>query len=120
MGYKGTSYMDTGYFFAPYVPLTQTPVVLDPSVFQNKKGILTRYGKKLLSQGKQHYGTMSVGHDDSGWGIKKKKKVQWNNIDEPMQSTRNSGIEEIKIQWNDIDEQSTRNSGIDEISDESV
>lgn len=28
MGYKGDSYMDAGYFYAPYVPLTQTPVVL--------------------------------------------------------------------------------------------
>lgn len=29
-GYKGDSYMDSGYFYCPYVPLTQTPVVLDP------------------------------------------------------------------------------------------
>ncbi|NBP04300.1 MAG: hypothetical protein EBU90_30270, partial [Proteobacteria bacterium] len=29
MGYKGDSYMDSGYFYCPYVPLTQTPVVLD-------------------------------------------------------------------------------------------
>jgi hypothetical protein len=90
MGYKGSSFLDTGYgyFFAPYVPIMNTPVVLDPSVFQNNKGILTRYGKKLLSQGQQHYG--KVTGDTDGWGIKKKKKVQWNSIYEPMQSTDES------------------------------
>lgn len=29
MGYKGTSYMDSGFIYAPFIPLTQTPVVLD-------------------------------------------------------------------------------------------
>lgn len=57
MGYKGESYMDSGYFYCPYVPIAQTPVVLDPDVFIPKKGILSRYGKKLLSQGQQYYGT---------------------------------------------------------------
>jgi hypothetical protein len=47
MGYKGDSYMDSGYFYCPYVPLTQTPTVLDPDSFTPKKGIMTRYGKKL-------------------------------------------------------------------------
>jgi len=48
MGYKGTSVLDAGYFYAPYIPITQTPVVLDPSTFQPTKGIITRYGKRLL------------------------------------------------------------------------
>lgn len=51
MGYKGASCMDSGYIYAPYVPLTRTPVVLDPNVFIPRKGILTRYGKKLLDAG---------------------------------------------------------------------
>jgi hypothetical protein len=85
MGYKGDSFMDSGYFFAPYIPITTTPVVLDPNSFAPRKGILTRYGKKILSQGQQHYETVDT--DTDGWGIKKKKKVQWNSIDEPMQPT---------------------------------
>ena len=36
-----------GYFYCPYLPLTKTPVVLDPETFSPQKGILTRYGKKL-------------------------------------------------------------------------
>jgi hypothetical protein len=63
MGYKGDSYMDSGYFYCPYVPLTQTPVVLDPEGFVPRKGILTRYGKKLLREGAKFYATLTIsGH----------------------------------------------------------
>ncbi len=60
MGYKGDSYMDSGYFYCPYVPLTQTPVVLDPESFCPRKGILTRYGKKLLREGSKFYARLSI------------------------------------------------------------
>ena len=60
LGYKGDSYMDSGYFYCPYVPLTQTPVVLDPESFTPRKGILTRYGKKLLREGSKFYARLSI------------------------------------------------------------
>jgi len=60
MGYKGDSYMDSGYFYCPYVPLTQTPIVLDPDSFCPRKGILTRYGKKLLREGAKFYARLSI------------------------------------------------------------
>lgn len=60
MGYKGDTYLDSGYFYCPYVPLTQTPVVLDPDSFCPRKGILTRYGKKLLREGAKFYARMSI------------------------------------------------------------
>lgn len=60
MGYKGESYMDSGYFYCPYVPLTQTPTVLDPESFCPRKGILTRYGKKLLREGAKFYARMTI------------------------------------------------------------
>ena len=56
MGYKGNSYVDSGYFYAPYVPMVSTPVVLDPNSAINTKGILSRYGKKLLQEGAGAYG----------------------------------------------------------------
>jgi len=59
-GYKGDSYMDSGYFFCPYVPLTQTPVVLDPESFTPRKGLMTRYGKKLLRDGAKFFFRMSI------------------------------------------------------------
>lgn len=60
LGYRGDSYMDSGYFYCPYVPLTQTPVVLDPESFCPRKGLLTRYGKKLLREGAKFYARMTI------------------------------------------------------------
>jgi len=60
MGYKGDSYMDSGYYYCPYVPLTQTPTVLDPDSFTPRKGLMTRYGKKLLREGAKFYARLSV------------------------------------------------------------
>lgn len=60
MGYKGDSYMDSGYFYCPYVPLTQTPTVLDPESFCPRKGIMTRYGKKLLREGSKFYAKINI------------------------------------------------------------
>lgn len=85
MGYKGASYMDTGYFYAPYIPMTQTPVVLDPNSFTAQKGILARYGKNLLDP--SLWGKMTVDNftNDNSWTIKKKKKKLWRDITEPWQ-----------------------------------
>lgn len=60
MGYKGDSYMDSGYFYLPYIPLTQTPTILDPESFCPRKGIMTRYGKKLLRDGAKFYARLSI------------------------------------------------------------
>lgn len=60
MGYRGDSYMDSGYFYCPYVPLTQTPVVLDPDSFCPRRGVLTRYGKKLLREGAKFFARVSI------------------------------------------------------------
>jgi hypothetical protein len=48
MGYTGSSFMETGYVYAPYVPIQLTPTVYDPNTFVPRKGLLTRYGKKLI------------------------------------------------------------------------
>lgn len=60
MGYKGDSYMDSGYYYCPYVPLTQTPVVLDPEGFVPRRGIMSRYASKLLRDGSKFYARISV------------------------------------------------------------
>jgi hypothetical protein len=48
MGYTGSSFMETGYVYAPYVPIQLTPTVYDPHTFVPRKGLMTRYGKKLI------------------------------------------------------------------------
>jgi hypothetical protein len=60
MGFKGTSILDAGYFYAPYIPLLSTPTVMDPSSFTPNKGIMTRYGKKLIEDGGLYYATITV------------------------------------------------------------
>jgi len=48
MGYKGSQFLETGATFAPYIPLIMTPLVYDPTTFTPRKGLLTRYAKKML------------------------------------------------------------------------
>lgn len=60
MGYKGNSILDSGYFYAPYIPLLATPTILDPNSYTPTKGVMTRYGKKLIEDGNLYYGTITV------------------------------------------------------------
>ena len=48
MGYKGNQFLETGAVFAPYIPLIMTPLVYDPISFTPRKGIMTRYAKKMV------------------------------------------------------------------------
>jgi len=58
MGHKGTSLLDTGYIYAPYVPLQLTPTMYNPFNFTPIKGIMTRYAKKLVNN--RFYGRITV------------------------------------------------------------
>lgn len=60
LGFKGSSVLDSGYFYAPYIPLLSTPTVLDPNSYNPSKGIMTRYGKKLIEDGGLYYATINV------------------------------------------------------------
>ena len=55
VGYKGANAMDTGYVYAPYIPLQQLPTITDPETFQPRKGILTRYGKVAVTPQSRFY-----------------------------------------------------------------
>ena len=48
LGYRGNQFLETGAVFAPYVPLIMTPLVYDPDIFTPRKGLLTRYAKKMI------------------------------------------------------------------------
>jgi hypothetical protein len=58
VGYKGGSYLETGYVYAPYVPLIVTPTIFAPEDFTPRKGVMTRYGKKTVRS--DFYGTVTV------------------------------------------------------------
>ena len=49
MGYKGSSPMDAGFVYSPYIPLQMLPTITDPETFQPRKGLLTRYGKAAVT-----------------------------------------------------------------------
>lgn len=48
LGYRGTQFLETGAVYAPYVPLMMTPLVYDPDTFTPRKGLMTRYAKKMI------------------------------------------------------------------------
>ena len=48
MGYRGSQFLETGAVYAPYVPLMMTPLVYDPETFTPRKGLMTRYAKKMI------------------------------------------------------------------------
>lgn len=58
IGHKGANFMDTGYVYAPYIPFQLTPVVNDPDDFTPRKGIMTRYAKKVVNN--KYYGMVRV------------------------------------------------------------
>ena len=48
VGRKGSSFLESGYVYAPYVPLQVTPTIFGTEDFAPRKGVLTRYAKKMV------------------------------------------------------------------------
>ena len=48
VGFRGNNFLETGAVYSPYVPLIMTPLVYDPSDFTPRKGVMTRYAKKMI------------------------------------------------------------------------
>ena len=48
LGYRGSQFLESGAVFAPYIPLIMTPLIYDPDTFTPRKGLLTRYAKKMI------------------------------------------------------------------------
>jgi hypothetical protein len=58
LGYRGSQFLETGAVYAPYIPLMMTPLVYDPNTFTPRKGIMTRYAKKMIRP--EFYGKIFV------------------------------------------------------------
>jgi hypothetical protein len=58
VGYKGSSFLETGFVYAPYVPLIVTPVIYKYDDFTPTKGVMTRYAKQLVRS--DFYGSVTV------------------------------------------------------------
>jgi len=48
VGRKGSSFLESGYVYAPYVPLQMTPTIFGVEDFVPRKGVMTRYAKKMV------------------------------------------------------------------------
>jgi hypothetical protein len=58
LGYRGGNFLETGAVYAPYVPLIMTPLVYDPANFTPRRGVMTRYAKKMVRP--EYYGKIYV------------------------------------------------------------
>jgi len=58
MGFRGNNFLETGAVYAPYVPLIMTPLVYDPTNFTPRRGVMTRYAKKMVRP--EFYGKIYV------------------------------------------------------------
>tara|TARA_Y100000593_G_scaffold11726_1_gene21361 strand:- start:49 stop:633 length:585 start_codon:yes stop_codon:yes gene_type:complete len=58
VGFRGNNFLETGAVYAPYVPLIMTPLVYDPTDFTPRKGVMTRYAKKMIRP--EFYGKIQV------------------------------------------------------------
>ena len=58
LGFRGTQFLESGAVFAPYIPLIMTPLVYDPDTFTPRKGLLTRYAKKVVRP--EFYGKIEI------------------------------------------------------------
>jgi hypothetical protein len=59
VGFRGNNFLETGAVYAPYIPLIQTPLVYDPVNFTPRRGVMTRYAKKMLRP--EFYGRIIIG-----------------------------------------------------------
>ena len=62
VGFRGSNFLETGAVYAPYVPLIMTPLVYDPSDFTPRKGVMTRYAKKMIRP--EYYGKIHCSNLD--------------------------------------------------------
>ena len=59
MGFRGSAFLETGAVYAPYVPLITTQVIYDPNNLTPRKGVMTRYAKKVVRP--EFYGRLVIG-----------------------------------------------------------
>jgi len=62
VGFRGQNFLETGAVYSPYVPLIMTPLVYDPKNFTPRKGVMTRYAKKMVRP--EFYGKVIVADVD--------------------------------------------------------
>ena len=65
LAYKGSQFLETGAAFCPYIPLIMTPLLYDPETFTPRKGLMSRYAKKMLRP--EFFGKIEVADLDKAY-----------------------------------------------------
>jgi len=60
VGFRGSNFLETGAVYSPYIPLIMTPLIYDPDNFTPRRGVMTRYAKKIVRP--EFYAKIYVGH----------------------------------------------------------
>ena len=63
IGFRGSNFLETGAVYAPYIPLIQTQLVYDPVNFTPRRGVMTRYAKKVVRP--EFYGKVIISDLDT-------------------------------------------------------
>jgi len=67
VGYKGSSNMDAGLVYCPYIPLMPLQTITDPETFQPRKGVLTRYGKLAIQPASRFFRVIRIVGTGADW-----------------------------------------------------
>jgi hypothetical protein len=67
VGYKGSNAMEGGYVYSPYIPVQMLPTVVNPDDFQPRKGLITRYGKSVITPESRWYRIIRLVGADSNF-----------------------------------------------------
>ena len=62
VGFRGSNFLETGAVYSPYIPLIMTPLIYDPDNFTPRRGVMTRYAKKIVRP--EFYAKIYVGNID--------------------------------------------------------
>ena len=76
IGYKGSNPMEGGYVYAPYIPIQMLPTIVDPADFQPRKGLITRYGKAVITPGSRWYRIIRLVGVDSNFLTTPFRRIQ--------------------------------------------
>jgi hypothetical protein len=62
-GIMGRKFLEAGYIYAPYIPITIESTVYDPNDFQPSEGVMSRYARTVVNN--RFYGHISVSDFDN-------------------------------------------------------
>ena len=86
VGYKGSNAMEGGYVYSPYIPVQMLPTVVNPDDFQPRKGLITRYGKSVITPESRWYRVIRLVGADSNFLTRPFERIATSYVNRPAGS----------------------------------